>query len=235
MIIKRWASGGEIRFSVCTLDSLIFVLRFVVLFSFAWFVGMWVYIFISIVYRKHQTGKLSSVWFGWIFFFSRVYTLWLYVRVDMCFRVLCACACAKAKIFSLISKSISHLTLFYAILSNAIFLVLSSSSSFASFYLTLPGFYPPFIFVTLIVIMSHRVSFSHFLSLACSISFSLSHIFASAILIFAWLCKSRVSTLNHHKIKTMNVVGISSSWNVCVCVSLCVCVSATLETRRMRT
>lgn len=59
--------------------------------------------------------------------------------------------------------------------------------------------------------VSYTVSISHFLSFAHSILFSLSHIFCFAIvLIFAWLCISRVSTLNHHKIKTMNVVGISS-------------------------
>lgn len=142
----------------------------------------------------------------------------------MCIHCDCACmrvcVCAKSQNFlALFPKSISHLTLFYAILSNAIFLVLSSFFFFfffcsirSDFALAFAfGFYPPFIFVTLIVIMSLGVSISHFLSFACSISFSLSHIFASAIvLIFAWLCISRVSTLNHHKIKTMNVVGISS-------------------------
>lgn len=35
----------------------------------------------------------------------------------------------------------------------------------------------------------------------------------SFVLIFAWLCVSRVSTLNHHKIKTMNVS--TSSFELC--------------------
>lgn len=38
--------------------------------------------------------------------------------------------------------------------------------------------------------------------------------YVSPVLIFAWLCVSRVSTLNHHKIKTMNVSTIV--WNVVV-------------------
>lgn len=116
--------------------------------------------------------------------------------------------------------------LFY---SSLLLLLLLRHRVFHSISLSLPGVYPPFIFVTLIVIMSHTVSISHFLShsLLRYLLFSISYFLSFAIvLIFAWLCISRVSTLNHHKIKTMNVVGISSCSNVFVCV-----LHATLDKR----